>query len=224
MIAPSLLSADFSKLGQEVSELESLGCRWFHVDVMDGHFVPNLTIGPIVVEWLRKRTQSILDCHLMVEKPEKMVPWFLDAGADVVTIHFEATPQPKPILELIRQSKKKAGISIKPGTAVESIEPLLGLVDLVLVMSVEPGFGGQKFMPEMLKKVEWLKRVRQARGLSFQIEIDGGIGPSTITAAAQAGVDLFVAGSAVFGAKDRALAFRNLSELVDQARGGVKSC
>jgi ribulose-phosphate 3-epimerase len=214
MIAPSILSADFSCLGTEVLEVEKAGAKILHVDVMDGHFVPNLTIGPIVVESLRAKTKLILDCHLMVNEPEKMIPWFAEAGADWITFHDEAAANAEMLIDQIHQLGKKAGISIKPNTPVEMIEPLLSKLDLVLVMSVEPGFGGQKFMPSALNKVRWLSKQKKDRGYSFLISIDGGINLATIVDAKKAGTEVFVAGSAVFGSKDRTMAFQQLEQAI----------
>ena len=214
MIAPSILSADFSCLGAEVAEVEAAGAKIIHIDVMDGHFVPNLTIGPIVVEALRVKTKMILDCHLMVNEPEKMIPWFAEAGADWITFHDEAASNAEILIDQIHHLGKKAGISIKPNTPIEMIEPLLSKLDLVLVMSVEPGFGGQKFMPSALQKVRWLSKQKLEHSYSFKISIDGGINLTTIVEAKKAGVEIFVAGSAVFSEKNRAQSFQKLEQAI----------
>ncbi len=212
MIAPSILSADFTILGKEVTDVENAGAKLIHVDVMDGHFVPNLTIGPLVVKALRSKTKMILDCHLMVNEPEKMIPWFAEAGADWITFHDEAAANAEMLIDQIHALGKKAGISIKPGTPIEMIEPLLSKLDLVLVMSVEPGFGGQKFMPSSLNKCRWLSKQKKEQNLGFLISIDGGINLETIKDAKKSGAEIFVAGSAVFGSADRNQAIQQLEQ------------
>lgn len=208
LLAPSILSADFVRLESEVQEVETAGADWLHVDVMDGHFVPNLTIGPLVVSALKPRTRLPLDCHLMVSNPELWIEDFAKAGASVITVHAEATVHLDRLLNSIREKGCKVGVSINPGTPVSAIEEVLDLVDLVLVMSVNPGFGGQKFIESTVKKVERLAQLRGSR--NYLIEIDGGINASNIGRLAKAGVDVFVAGNAVFSPKDRKKAVADL--------------
>lgn len=196
LVAPSILSADFANLERDVKALVQAGADWIHVDVMDGHFVPNLTIGPPVVAALKKVSTLPLDVHLMIENPHKYIPQFVKAGADYLTIHVEATQDADRDLKHIRSLGAKAGLTLKPGTNLEKIIPYLRECDLVLVMSVEPGFGGQSFMPEQAQKCDELVRLRHKLGLSFLIEIDGGITAETARQAAAA--DVYVAGSYVF--------------------------
>jgi len=199
--APSILSADFAKLADEIALADPVR-DWVHCDVMDNHFVPNLTFGPIVVAAARKLTTAFLDVHLMMERPWAMVEEFRRAGADLVTVHIEACPETREVLRQIRASGAKAGLSLKPGTPWHAVAPYLPDLDLLLVMTVEPGFGGQAFMPEMLEKVRAAKAERDRKGLKFLIEVDGGIGPETAKLARAAGADVFVAGSSVFRAPD----------------------
>lgn len=215
IIAPSILSADFSRLGEEVRSVEEAGADWIHVDVMDGHFVPNLTIGPPVVGALKKVTRLPLDCHLMVSRPEDWIVPFAEAGAAVITVHAEAARHLNRLLNQIRELGCKAGVSINPGTSLAAVEEVLEIADLVLVMSVNPGFGGQKFIESSVSKIE---RLADARGQSdFLIEVDGGVSPKNAAALRKAGVDVFVAGSAIFGEKDRA---RAISQIRGTSRGG----
>jgi ribulose-phosphate 3-epimerase len=198
-LAPSILSADFAHLADNVQAVADGGATLLHVDVMDGHFVPNITIGPPVVASLRKVTRLPLDVHLMIENPDQYIPAFVDAGADWISVHQEACVHLHRTLELIRSHGMTVGVVINPATPVETLEEVLGMVDYVLVMSVNPGFGGQKFIPLALDKVRKLVAMRSARRADFRIEIDGGISADTITGAVRAGVEILVAGNAVFG-------------------------
>lgn len=198
IIAPSILSADFSRLADEIRDVEKGGCDWIHVDVMDGHFVPNLTIGAPVVECLRKTTKLPLDVHLMIDEPIKFVGAFKKAGSDLITIHVEACSNVAKTIAAIKKAGLKAGLSLRPKTKISSLLRYLKQIDLVLVMTVEPGFGGQAFMPEMMAKVKKLRSI-----FSGFISVDGGINPSTAGEASNAGANVFVAGSTIFKAPDR---------------------
>ena len=202
LIAPSILSADFSILGDEVRRAEAGGADIIHVDVMDGHFVPNLTIGPLVVDSLRPVTELELDVHLMIEKPWEYIPEFAKAGADSITVHIETCPEPVAVIEQIHKLGKRAGITLCPGTPLDTIAPVAAMVERVLIMSVEPGFGGQSFMPDQLEKSRTLVEWRSAHGHHYDIQIDGGIKAHNARECAEAGVEVFVAGSAVFDAED----------------------
>jgi ribulose-phosphate 3-epimerase len=197
-IAPSILSADFANLGAEVRAITEAGADYVHVDVMDGHFVPNLTIGPGVVKALRPHSALTFDVHLMISPVDIFVPAFAEAGADIITVHPEAGPHVHRTLQLIKTLGKKAGISLNPGTPVEAVDPVLDLLDLVLVMSVNPGFGGQAFIPGALRKVEALRRRIDDSGRDIDLEVDGGINAETARGAVAAGADVLVAGTATF--------------------------
>ena len=197
-ISPSILSADFSQLGNEIKKLENGGADMVHVDVMDGHYVPNLTIGPPVIKSLRKHTKLKFDVHLMIAPVHKYIEDYAEAGADIITIHPEATDNLQDSINKIRELKKKVGISLNPETKIEKIEKFLNQIDLVLIMSVNPGFGGQKFMPEVLEKTRQLRDIIERRKLNVDIEIDGGINFENCTLAKKAGANILVSGSTIF--------------------------
>ncbi len=203
-IAPSILAADFGRLGAEVESVERGGADWIHVDVMDGHFVPNLTIGPVVVEAVKRVTRLPLDVHLMIEQPERYVDAFVKAGAASVGVHVEACPHLHRTVGQIREAGARASVVLNPGTPASAVETVLGDVDQVLVMTVDPGFGGQSFIDSMIPKIATLRSWIDERGLDIALEVDGGISEQTIGAAARAGADVFVAGTAIFGASDYA--------------------
>jgi ribulose-phosphate 3-epimerase len=201
-LAPSILSADFARLADQIQAATEGGASVMHLDVMDGHFVPNLTIGPPVVASIRKHTNLPLDCHLMIEHPDEFIPAFVDAGANWISVHQEATRHLNRTLELIRSHGLNVGVVLNPATPVEMLTEVLDLVDYVLVMSVNPGFGGQKFIRGALHKIASLARIRQARGLDYRIEVDGGVSLETVGDVVRAGAEILVAGNAVFGKGD----------------------
>jgi len=215
-LAPSILSADFARLGEQIKEAEAAGADYIHVDVMDGHFVPNLTIGPIVVKWLRPLTRLPFDVHLMIESPEKYVDDFARAGADIITVHQETCPHLHRIVQQIKGLNKKAGVSINPATPVATLTEILPYIDLVLVMSVNPGFGGQSFIETTVQKIAAMRQVIDARGLDIELEVDGGINADIAPRVVAAGANVLVAGSAVFNANE------SIAEAIRRLRASVK--
>jgi len=216
-VVPSILSADFARLGEQIGELKQAGCGMLHVDVMDGHFVPNITIGLPVVQSLRKATDLRLDCHLMIENPDDYAARFVEAGASMVSVHQEAAPHLDRTLAAIREAGAKAGVALNPATPVSTLTEVLDRLDFVLVMSVNPGFSGQAFIPQVLNKVSELCELRTALGVDFQIEIDGGVGLKNVESVARAGIDLVVAASAIFGASNPAESYRELQRAASLA-------
>jgi ribulose-phosphate 3-epimerase len=203
-IAPSILSADFSRLGEEIAAIETGGADYVHIDVMDGHFVPNITIGPLVVEAARRVTTLPLDVHLMIENPDRYIADFANAGADIITVHYEAVPHLHRTVQLIHSLGKKAGVSLNPATPLNCLDMILDELDLVLIMSVNPGFGGQQFIPSCLPKIEALRKEIDRRGLTVELEVDGGVKLDNIASIAAAGAEVMVAGSAVYGTENYA--------------------
>ena len=219
-IAPSILSADFARLGEQVAEAEAAGADYIHIDVMDGHFVPNITVGPLVVEAVRRTTRLPLDVHLMIEAPERYIARFAEAGADIITVHVEACPHLHRVVQQIKGLGVKAGVSLNPATPLGSLEEILGDVDLVLVMTVNPGFGGQEFIAGMLSKIRRLRRMLDERGLKCELEVDGGINAETAPEVVAAGANVLVAGQAIFGAEEGvAEAMRRIRESVSGVSG-----
>lgn len=218
LIAPSILSANFAKLGDEVTEVVGYGADWIHVDVMDGQFVPNITMGPIVVEWLKTVTPTPLDVHLMIVAPEAYIPDFIKAGASSISFHAEATPHIHRTLQVIREANVRAGVALNPSTPLNVLEYILDDLDFVLIMTVNPGFGGQKFIPATVPKVQKLREWLDATGhAEVLIEVDGGINVTTAGVMSEAGANAFVAGSAIFGVHNRQIIIKQMRQAIDTA-------
>jgi len=215
LIAPSILSADFSRLGEEIKAVEGVGADWIHVDVMDGHFVPNITSGPVMVEAIKRATELPLDVHLMIENPDQYLEDFVRAGSDTLTVQAEACVHLHRTIQAIKALGVKAGVALNPSTPISTIEWILEEVDMVLIMSVNPGFGGQKFITQALQKIKELKSMIRAKNLDVLIEVDGGINLKTIESVAKAGADVFVAGSAIFGSSDYGETIREFRSLIE---------
>jgi ribulose-phosphate 3-epimerase len=211
-IAPSILSADFSRLGEEIAAIEAAGADYVHVDVMDGHFVPNITIGPLIVEAARRSTALPLDVHLMIEQPDRNSPDFAKAGADIIVVHAEATAHLHRTVQLIKSLGKKAGVSLNPATPLAALDYVLEELDLVLLMTVNPGFGGQSFIEACIPKIQALRGIMDRRGIEAELEVDGGVKVENIERISHAGADVFVAGSAVFGSPDYAATIAELKK------------
>jgi len=214
LIAPSILSADFARLGEEIKAVEAAGADWIHIDVMDGHFVPNITIGPLVVKAARQSTRLPLDVHLMIENPDRYIKDFADAGADFIAVQVETCPHLHRTVQMIRECGARPGVVLNPTTPLATIEWIIEDVEFVMLMSVNPGFGGQQFIPATLEKIRQLRAMIEKHGLSTLIEIDGGVNRTTIADIATAGADVFVAGSAIYGTPDYEAAIREFRQII----------
>jgi ribulose-phosphate 3-epimerase len=212
LIAPSILSADFTTLGDEIRNVEAAGADWIHIDVMDGHFVPNITMGPFIVRAVNKVTDLPLDVHLMIENPDQYIPDFAQAGADWISVHAETCPHLNRTIDLIKSFNCRAGVVLNPATSLSTIEWVLEYIDFMLLMSVNPGFGGQSFISNTIEKTQQLKQMIDNKGLSTLIQIDGGVNEKTIYSISEAGADVFVAGSAIFGTNDYQKTIKNLKD------------
>ena len=217
-IAPSILSADFGNLNKEIKAVESAGADYIHVDVMDGHFVPNITIGPFIVSAAKKATDLPLDVHLMISDPDKYIDDFISAGSDIIVVHEEAAIHLHRTISYIKESGKKAGVALNPSTPLISIEPILEYVDMVVIMSVNPGFGGQKFIDSSLDKIKDLRGIIENNGYDIEIEVDGGVNTGTIEKVARAGADVFVAGSGIYGTDDYGKTIKAMRELIKKGK------
>ncbi len=224
-IAPSILNADFSQLSSQVGQIVEAGADWIHLDIMDGHFVPNITFGPFIVEGIRKLTDHPLDVHLMIENADFYIDDFKNAGADIITVHYEACPHLWRTIDKIHSLGIKAGVTLNPATPVTLLEPVLPKVDMVLVMTVEPGYGGQKFIPAMTKKIEYLHQYKMDHGLSFDIEVDGGIDASTAPVVVKAGATVLVVGTYIFkneNIKNALITVRSAADIIKKTNFNIK--